>query len=91
MMQPAATEHDVIKYQEEFRTEPLKPGQLVWKRFLQHKMAVFGAVMLILLVLYSFVGAAFYTEAEANFTDTSIRLQGPNSVHPFGTDTVGRD
>lgn len=90
-MQPAATEHDVIKYQEEFRTEPLKPGQLVWKRFLQHKMAVFGAVMLILLILYSFVGAALYTEAEANFTDTSIRLQGPNSVHPFGTDTVGRD
>ena len=90
-MQQAATEQDVIKYQEGFRTKPLKPGQLVWKRFLQHKMAVFGAIMLVLLVLYSIVGAFFYTEADANFTDTSIRLQGPSAEHPFGTDTVGRD
>lgn len=87
----AATEQDVIKYQEEFRTSPLKPGQLVWKRFLQHKMAVFGAIMLIVLILYSFGGAVYYSEAEANFTDTSIRLQAPSSEHPFGTDTIGRD
>ena len=73
-MQQAASEHEVIKYQEGFRTEPLKPGQLVWKRFLQHRMAVFGAIMLVLLFLYSFAGAVFYTEADANFTDTSIRL-----------------
>jgi peptide/nickel transport system permease protein len=85
------TEHDVIKYQEELRSEPLKPGKLVWKRFLQHRMAVFGAVMLIVLFIYSFGGAAFYSEAEANFTDTSIRLQSPSREHPFGTDTVGRD
>ncbi len=87
----ATTEQDVIKYQEEFRTSPLKPGQLVWKRFLQHKMAVFGAIILIFLVFYSFGGAFFYSEAEANYTDTSIRLQAPSSTHPFGTDTVGRD
>jgi len=87
----AATEQDVIRYQEEFRTSPLKPNQLVWRRFLQHKMAVFGAIMLIILIMYSFAGAAFYSEAEANFIDTSIRLQSPSSEHPFGTDTVGRD
>ncbi len=85
------TEHDRIKYQEEFRTSPLKPSQLVWKRFLQHKMAVFGAIMLVVLVIYSFGGAFFYTEAEANFTDTTKRLTAPSSEHPFGTDTVGRD
>jgi peptide/nickel transport system permease protein len=85
------TEQERIKYQEEFRTAPLKPGTLVWKRFLQHKMAVFGAIMLILLVLYSFAGAAIYSEQEANYTDTSIRLQAPSAEHPFGTDTVGRD
>jgi len=87
----ATTEHERIKYQEEFRTSPLKPGQLVWKRFLQHKMAVFGAVMLIILVFYSFGLAFFFPESEANFTDTSIRLSAPTSEHPFGTDTVGRD
>ena len=90
-MEATSSEHDRIKYQEEFRTSPLKPGQLVWKRFLQHKMAVFGAIMLIILVIYSFGGALFFTEAEANFTDTSIRLTGPSAEHPFGTDTVGRD
>ncbi len=84
-------EQDVIKLQDEFRTSPLKPGQLVWRRFLQHRMAVFGAVMLILMMLYSFAGGAIFTEAEANFTNTSIRLQPPSAEHPFGTDTVGRD
>ena len=87
----ATTEHERIKYQEEFRTSPLKPSQLVWKRFLQHKMAVFGAVMLIVLVFYSFGLSFFFPESEANFTDTSIRLQAPSSEHLFGTDTVGRD
>ena len=90
-MEATTTEHERIKYQEEFRTSPLKPGQLVWKRFLQHKMAVFGAIMLIILVIYSFGGALFFPEADANFTDTSIRLTGPSAEHPFGTDTVGRD
>ncbi|HAY85821.1 MAG TPA: peptide ABC transporter permease [Chloroflexi bacterium] len=84
-------EYDVIKLQEEFRTSPLKPSQLVWKRFLQHKMAVFGAIMLVVLIIYSFGLSIFFPESEANFTDTSIRLSAPSAEHPFGTDTVGRD
>jgi peptide/nickel transport system permease protein len=32
-----------------------------------------------------------YSEAYANKTSTSTRLQPPSSTHPFGTDTVGRD
>jgi peptide/nickel transport system permease protein len=87
----AISESDVIKYQEEFKTSPLTPGQLIWQRFLKHKMAVAGAIMLIILFVYAFGGAFFFTEAEANFTDTSKRLNAPSSEHPFGTDTVGRD
>lgn len=87
----ATSEIDAIKYQEEFRTEPLTPGQLVRMRFLRHKMAVFGIIVLVLLILYSFGGAFIFTEAEANYTDTTIRLSAPNAEHPFGTDTVGRD
>ncbi len=87
----ATAESDVIKYQEEFKAKALTPGQLVLRRFLRHKMAVVGVVTLILLVLYSFMGTFFYTEAEANYTDTSIRLSAPSSAHIFGTDTVGRD
>ena len=87
----ATSEIDAIKYQEEFRTEPLTPGQLVRMRFLRHKMAVFGIIVLVLLILYSFGGAFIFTEAEANYTDTTIRLNAPSAEHPFGTDTVGRD
>jgi peptide/nickel transport system permease protein len=54
-------------------------------------MAMFGLVMLVLLILYSFGGALFVTESYANFTDTSLRLQPPSAEHPFGTDTIGRD
>ena len=70
---------------------PLSLRQLVWLRFRRHKMALAGAVMLILLILYATVGAFFFTEAYGNVTDTSIRLQAPSAEHPFGTDTVGRD
>ncbi len=37
------------------------PGErLVWRRFRRHKMAMAGAVMLILLVLYAFGGTLFF-------------------------------
>ena len=78
----ATTESDVIKLQEEFKAEALTPAQLVRMRFMRHKMAVFGVIVLVLLILYSFGGAFFYSE---------IRLNAPSSEHPFGTDTVGRD
>jgi len=87
----ATTESDVIKLQEEFKAEALTPGQLVRMRFMRHKMAVFGLIVLFLLTLYSFGGAFIYSEAEANFTETQIRLNAPSAEHPFGTDTVGRD
>ncbi len=76
---------------DELKSEPLTPRQLVWRRFRRHRMAVFGIITLILLILYSFGGAFFFTEADSNFTDTKIRLQPPSREHPFGTDTVGRD
>jgi peptide/nickel transport system permease protein len=48
-------------------------------------------VTLILLILYSVIGAFVLSEDYANFTETGIRLQPPTAAHPFGTDTVGRD
>ncbi|MBM3145865.1 MAG: ABC transporter permease [Chloroflexi bacterium] len=87
----ALAEADVIRLQEELKAKPLTPGQLIKLRFLRHKMAVLGAIMLLVLILYAFGGALVYSEAEANFTDTKIRLNPPSAEHPFGTDTVGRD
>jgi peptide/nickel transport system permease protein len=75
----------------ELEAPPLSLRELFWRRFRRHKMALAGAVMLILLILYATVGALFFTEAYGNITNTSIRLQAPSAEHPFGTDTVGRD
>ncbi|MFZ5915442.1 MAG: oligopeptide ABC transporter permease [Chloroflexota bacterium] len=72
-------------------TPPLSIRQLVWRRFRRHKMAMGGAILLILLVLYSILGTLFYSETYANYTDTKLILQPPSAEHPFGTDTVGRD
>lgn len=76
---------------DEIETPVLTLGQLAWRRFRRHKMAVTGAVTLLLLVLYCIGGAFIFTEEFANYNDLSIKLQPPSSEHPFGTDTIGRD
>lgn len=87
----ATVEEVVATLPEKPTTKALSLREMVWRRFRRHKMAMAGVVMLILLVLYSFGGALFFTEEYANYTDTSQRLQPPSREHPFGTDTVGRD
>jgi peptide/nickel transport system permease protein len=76
---------------DELEAPPLSLGQLTWRRFRRHKMAIFGCITLFLLILYAIVGAFIFSEAYSNFTDTGLRLQPPSAEHPFGTDTVGRD
>jgi peptide/nickel transport system permease protein len=76
---------------DELETPPLSLGQLTWRRFRRHKMALLGGVALILLILYSLLGAVFLPESYANLTETGARLLPPSAQHPFGTDTIGRD
>jgi peptide/nickel transport system permease protein len=72
-------------------TPPISPARLTWLRFRRHKMAVFGVILMALIILYCTVGSLFLSEQYANFNDTSLRLQPPSLEHPFGTDTIGRD
>jgi peptide/nickel transport system permease protein len=65
--------------------------QLAWRRFRRHRLAVAGAVMLLLLVLFAFGGSLVFSEADANFNDTKNNLMAPSAAHPFGTDHIGRD
>lgn len=76
---------------DDLEAPPLTLWQMAWRRFRRHKMALVGAVVIVLLFVYAFGGALVYSEAEANFTDTGLRLTAPMAGHPFGTDTVGRD
>lgn len=62
-----------------------------WGRFIRHKMAVAGSLLLIFILVYVVIGSFIYSEAYANYNDPSIRLQSPSEIHIFGTDTVGRD
>jgi peptide/nickel transport system permease protein len=77
--------------QDEIESPPLTLGQLTLRRFRRHKMAIFGAIVLILIFLYSLFGSFFYSETYANHTDANLGLQPPSVTHPFGTDPVGRD
>jgi peptide/nickel transport system permease protein len=76
---------------EELEAPPLSLGRLFWHRYRRHRLAVGGVLVILGLIVYSFGGASLFSEADANRTETGLRLQSPTRSHPFGTDTVGRD
>jgi peptide/nickel transport system permease protein len=61
------------------------------RRFFKHRMAVFGALLLLVILLFVIVGAQFYTEHSGNRTNVLDKETPPNSEYPFGTDQVGRN
>lgn len=65
--------------------------RMAWQRFRRHKMAIAGAALLALIVLYVTVGAVFFSEEYANYNDIRKRYEPPSVQHPFGTDGTGRD
>jgi peptide/nickel transport system permease protein len=71
--------------------QPLTPGQLVWRRFRKHRMAVFGMIGFGLLLLFIIVGSIFISADEANAIDLKARLSPPSSTYWMGTDSTGRD
>ncbi len=75
--------------EEEYKADSLL--RLTVLRFLKHRMAVFGIVLLAMIVVFVVGGAFFYTEDYANQTAMLHKFEAPNYEHPFGTDQVGRD
>jgi peptide/nickel transport system permease protein len=68
-------------------------GRIIWDRFIRNRAAVVGALALLLLVLFCFVGPYLWT-INPNATNTlsaNATLANPSLAHPFGTDDVGRD
>lgn len=77
--------------EEQVERPPLTPGQLAWRRFRRHKMAMVGIGLLVAIMLFVTLGPLIYSEDYANRTDLSVRLASPSAAHPFGTDGTGRD
>ncbi len=90
-MASSATTQPVRLAATDAHIQPQSPTQRVIRRFLRHRAAMFGLVILIGVILYIVVGSFIFTEAYANRNDTSIRLLPPSAEHPFGTDRIGRD
>lgn len=61
-----------------------------FRRFLRHRLAVLGSVIILLLLLAALFGSALapYDPMEMAFTE---RLTGPGAQHIMGTDEFGRD
>jgi peptide/nickel transport system permease protein len=65
-------------------------GGEAWKRFRRHKLALAGAIILMLIVLAVVLGPVFW-RVPINEIDFSAKLQGPSWAHPLGTDDLGQD
>jgi peptide/nickel transport system permease protein len=72
-------------------TEPAvrrRPG--VWQRFRRHRVAMVGAIILLLLTAGS-LGAPVLAANDPYKVDISAYRKGPAANHPLGTDSSGRD
>jgi len=65
-------------------------GQLVVRRFLRNKLALFGLLVIVLLYAMAFVAPTF-APWDYKQQDYSAFLQPPSSSHWFGTTQIGED
>ena len=80
-----------VAFVEDTSRKALTPGQLVWRRFRKHRMAMLGGIGVVLLLLFIIGGSIIIPETSANNIDLQARLAGPTATHWFGTDSIGRD
>ena len=72
------------------REKRRSPWWEVWRRLRRNKAAVVGMSVVILLVVVA-VLAPVLAPYDPNQMNIKMRLQGPSSEHPLGTDNFGRD
>jgi peptide/nickel transport system permease protein len=61
-----------------------------WARFLHHRLAVIGAVILLLLAILA-IGAPLFSQHDPYRTDISQYRKGPTADRILGSDASGRD
>lgn len=85
-----STEVDPRPAGEEITTRRTTLRGEAWKRFRRHKLALFGAVALALIILAVMLGP-FLWALPIDEIDFKNKLQGPSWAHPLGTDDLGQD
>ncbi len=64
----------------------------VWRQFRVHRGAVFGLIVLGLLVVFVVIGPFFWPEVKLKVAEAlKVKNQGPSLRFPLGTDQLGRD
>lgn len=69
-------------------TEARSIWTVAFRRYRQHRMAVIGLFVLLGILLFVTVGAAFFNEAEGNKTALGNKERPPHILYPFGADRV---
>lgn len=73
----------------EFTVEARSYGQMVFRRFLHHKLAVASLIVLVLVIALALIGGRLWKYGYEDIT--SEFSTGPSWDHPFGTDGPGHD
>lgn len=66
------------------------PGRMALRRFLRHRLALAGLIVIVLIALLS-VGAPLIAPADPLKVDLAFFRKPPGPAHPLGTDSAGRD
>ena len=61
-----------------------------WRRFRRHRLAIFGASVLAVMLVAVVLGPVAY-RVPINEIDFKAKLKGPSWTHPLGTDDLGQD
>jgi peptide/nickel transport system permease protein len=75
---------------EDSRRELLSPGRIAWGKLKRNKLAMFGLMMLCLLVAVSLLAPILATH-DRDAVDMFSVEQAPGKGHILGTDDIGRD
>ncbi|WP_081416522.1 ABC transporter permease [Arthrobacter castelli] len=69
---------------------PVSNRMLMWKRFMRNKIAVVGAVVVVLAFAFAFLGPLIYQTDQVH-VQLSAANEAPSANHWLGTDAVGFD
>lgn len=71
---------------------PRSQGRAIWDQFRSHKGALFGLIVLCLLVLFVVIGPLIWQPEKLRVAEAlKVRNLGPSWRFPLGTDQLGRD